>query len=74
MLQSIVKNWTTSVPGFLALLCASTDLLGLIPDPYHKYALATCGFLVGVGLIAAKSANVTNSKDPGPAQTVPPAA
>lgn len=66
MWDSLMKNWTTSLPGLLAVICASTDLLGMIPEPYHKYALSVCGFLLGIGLIAAKSANVSHDANGNP--------
>lgn len=58
MWESILKNWTTSVPGALAFVCGLTELFNLLPPQFSKYLIAFCGFLIAIGLIAAKSANV----------------
>jgi hypothetical protein len=69
-LKSMMTNWTTSVPAALATLCGAVHLADVLPEIYSKYLIAACGFFVAIGLFAAKSAGVTNSKDPGAAVAV----
>lgn len=57
-------NWKTGVPGLIALVCASDQLLHVLPETVSTYLLASCGFAVAVGLIAAKDADKTNAANP----------
>ena len=70
MWKSLATNWTTSVPAALIALCTGTMLIDLLPDQYDKYGTAFCMFIAAIGLGAAKSAGVSNSKDPGEAVIV----
>lgn len=54
-------NWKTSVPAVLALMCASDEYFQMLPDAWRMKATATCTFLLAIGLIAAKDANVSNA-------------
>lgn len=69
-LKLFFTNWKTGIPGMIALVCASDQVFQLLPETISKYLLASCGFAVAVGLIAAKDADKTNSQHPGDAQTV----
>lgn len=53
----VVKNWKTSVTGFVAALIWILKTLGVnIPD---EVATSLTGFLVSLGLIFAKDGNKT---------------
>jgi hypothetical protein len=72
----VVKSWKTTAAGITAIVLAignafSQYLGGGLAAVNWEVLLA--GIIAGVGLIAAKDANVTNSALPGPAQTVPKA-
>lgn len=57
------KNWKTSVPALLAVLCAAdSEWLHVLPDDWASHARATCVFLLALGLIGAKDADKTHSK------------
>jgi len=57
--QAFVKNWKTSVPGVLSVVCASAEYFELLPASYKQSAVAFCALMVGLGLIAAKDADKT---------------
>lgn len=63
-------NWTTNIPGVLSAACASSELLGLLPQDYSMKAMQACLILTSLGVIAAKSSNVTNAQNPGAAKPV----
>lgn len=63
-------NWKTSVPALLAAVCASDEYFQLLPEAWGMKATATCTFLLAIGLIAAKDANVSNAPKPAEAQKV----
>lgn len=58
------SNWKTTVPGIIALACASDQIIGFLPEPFSTYLVASCGFAVAVGLIAAKDADRSNADSP----------
>lgn len=66
-------NWTTNLPATGFALCASTELMGLLPEEWKQIAIAFCVFMVSAGLFAAKSANVSNSPTPAAPSIVSPA-
>ena len=70
MWKSLSTNWTTSVPGLLAGICGATELFELLPDAWRVKAMSVCAILVAIGLIAAKSANVSNAPKPVEAAVV----
>jgi hypothetical protein len=59
-----VSNWKTSLAGFVALVCASDQLLQILPATVSQYLFASCGFAVAVGLIAAKDGDKSNAPVP----------
>lgn len=63
-------NWSTNIPGVLGTVCASTELLHLLPAEYAATAMSVCLLLTSLGLIAAKSSNVSNAEAPGAAKPV----
>jgi len=63
-------NWTTNLPATGFLLCSSAELVGMIPESYKQPAVAFCGFMIAIGLFAAKSSNVSNSSHPTEAKVV----
>lgn len=63
-------NWTTNIPGVLSAVCASSEILGLLPPDYSMKAMQACLMLNAVGLIAAKSANVSNAPNPSASKPV----
>lgn len=69
-LKLFFSNWKTGVPGIIALACASDQFFQVLPESISKYLIASCGFAVAVGLIAAKDADKTNSQRPGDTQPV----
>lgn len=70
-LKIFFSNWKTTVPGLLALLCATDSVyLHVLPPDWEAKAGALCIFLVSVGLIAAKDGDKTNSGTAGPAKTL----
>lgn len=71
MLKSILTNWTTSLPAMLIGLCGATEFFEMLPPSYSKYLLAFCAFLTALGLLAAKSANVSHSGTNTTAHQVP---
>lgn len=70
MWKSIITNWTTSLPALLIAICTTTELSGLLPETWFTYLMAICGFLTAIGLLAAKSSNVSNSPHPVEASVV----
>ena len=62
--KAFAANWKTSIAGLIALLCASDQLIHFLPDVAAQYLLATCGFAVAIGLIAAKDADKSNAAHP----------
>lgn len=70
-IKLFLSNWKTTVPGLLALLCATDSAyLHILPPEWEAKAGALCIFLVSVGLIAAKDGDKTNSGTAGPAKTL----
>lgn len=70
-LKIFFSNWKTTVPGVLALLCATDSVyLHVLPPEWEEKAGALCIFLVSIGLIAAKDSDKTNSGTAGPAKTL----
>lgn len=65
-------NYTTNIPGLLAAICGASSLLDLLPAEYLTKAMETCVFLSAIGVIAAKSSNVTNAATPTPSKITPP--
>jgi hypothetical protein len=63
-LKLFFSNWKTGVPGIIALVCASDQVVRVLPDEIATYLLAVCGFAVAVGLIAAKDADRSNATNP----------
>lgn len=70
----IMKSWKTTAAGITAIVLA----LGNAFTQYLGGGLAAvnwevliAGVVAGIGLIAAKDANVSNAALPGPAQVVP---
>lgn len=62
-----VSNWKTGLTGGIAFVCASDQLIHFLPETVATYLLATCGFAVAVGLIAAKDADKSNAPVPSAA-------
>lgn len=70
-LKLFFSNWKTSIPGVLALLCATDSVyLHVLPPEWEAKAGALCIFLVSIGLIAAKDGDKTNSGTAGPTKTL----
>jgi len=70
-IKLFLSNWKTTVPGLLALLCATDSAyLHVLPPEWEAKAGALCIFLVSIGLIAAKDGDKTNSGTAGPAKTI----
>lgn len=70
-LKLFFSNWKTTVPGLLALLCATDSVyLHVLPPEWEEKAGALCIFLVSIGLIAAKDGDKTNSGTAGPTKTL----
>jgi len=67
-------NWTTNIPGTVSALCGLSVYFEMLPSRWRDTAMAFCGLMLSWGVIAAKSANVSNSPDPREAVVVPPAA
>jgi hypothetical protein len=70
----IVRSWKTTAAGVTAILLAvgnafSQYLGGGFAAVNWEVLIA--GIVAGIGLIAAKDANVTNAVLPGPAQAAP---
>ena len=63
-------NYTTNIPGLLAAICGASSLLDLLPADYQTKAMEVCIFLSAIGIIAAKSSNVTNAKTPVEARVI----
>ena len=63
-LKLFVSSWKTTLPGMLAALCASGEYFDLLPESWKTKAVATCTFLVAIGLIAAKDADKSNAPVP----------
>jgi hypothetical protein len=63
-------NWTTNLPATGFLVCSSAEWIGLVPARFNSYAVAFCGFMIAVGLFAAKSSNVSNAANPTEAKVV----
>jgi len=68
--QAFLKNWKTSIPGALSVVCASAEYFELLPPNYKQSAVAFCALMVGLGLIAAKDADKTGVPVPQPKETV----
>jgi hypothetical protein len=68
-LKVFATNWKTGLPGLIALVCASDQLIHFLPDVAAQYLLASCGFAVAVGLIAAKDADRSTAPVPSAAST-----
>ena len=66
-LKLFFSNWKTAVPGSIALVCASDQLIHFLPEDVAHYLVAACGFAVAVGLIAAKDADRSNAPIPSAA-------
>lgn len=64
LIKRSIVNWSTTLPGVLALICESAAWTDLLPEEYKKYLHAICLFLVTIGVIASKSQGVTNSSKP----------
>jgi hypothetical protein len=61
-LKLFFGSWKTTVPGVLALLCATDSaFLQLMPEEWETKATALCTFLLAIGLIAAKDADKTGT-------------
>lgn len=58
---SIFSSIKTTVIGFVTVICGGAHLAGMIPADYTEVVNGACGVLIGLGLIAAKDANVSNS-------------
>lgn len=60
-MRSIFSSIKTTVIGFVTVICGGAHLAGMIPADYTAVVNGACGVLIGLGLIAAKDANVSNS-------------
>lgn len=60
----MLANWKTTGMGLLTLLCASDSTLHFLPESMEKYLLASCGFFIAIGLIAAKDSDKSNAETP----------
>lgn len=54
-------NWKTAIPGVLILLCGGSSYMDLIPAAWQMSANGFCMLMTGLGLIAAKDADKSNS-------------
>lgn len=67
---SIFSSIKTTVIGFVTVVCGGAHLAGMIPADYIEVVNGACGVLIGLGLIAAKDANVSNAANPTVAHKV----
>lgn len=63
-MNAFLTSWKTSAMGALALLCAGSELTGLMPEKWSGVMNGVCMILVSLGVIAAKDANVSHSPKP----------
>jgi len=73
-MSAFLASSKTNILGILVLLCSGTSYSEVLGPRYSQLLMLVCGVLTAFGLIAAKDANVTNSKDPAAATVVPPMA
>jgi hypothetical protein len=68
MLNWITANWKTSLTGIVTI---ATVVIGTWLPQYGPDLAKVLGVLTGIGLLAAKDGNVSNSGIPVAATTVP---
>jgi hypothetical protein len=67
---SIFASIKTTAIGLAVAICGGAHLTGVIPADWLEVINGVCGVLVGLGLVAAKDANVSNAVNPAVAHTV----
>ena len=65
-MNAIFSSMKTTAIGFVTVLCGGAHLAGVIPANWIEVVNGACGILIGMGLIAAKDANVSNAVNPTP--------
>ena len=61
---SFLKSIKTTALGIMVIICGGTAYMDWLPEQYAGGIALLCATLVGLGLIAAKDANVTNAAHP----------
>lgn len=69
-MSAFLTSAKTTILGFVAVICGGAHLAGMIPDNWMEVVNGICGVLIGLGLIAAKDANVSNAVNPAVAHKV----
>jgi hypothetical protein len=69
-MNAFLTSAKTTVLGFVTVLCGGAHLAGVIPDNWMEVVNGACGILIGLGLIAAKDANVSNATNAAVAHKV----
>lgn len=58
------SSWKTTIPALLAMACAADSaFFNMMPEQWEAKASAFCALMLALGLIAAKDADKTNSKE-----------
>ena len=71
-IKVMFMNWKTASAGVVVLLCGGSSYLELLPDDWKTVAGGVCTIAVGLGLIASKDSDKTNSQHPSAEPTKVP--
>lgn len=68
---TFLNSIKTTALGVLVLICGGVAFTGVLAD-YNQLLMLVCGSLTGLGLIAAKDANISNAPNPAAPVVVTP--